>query len=79
MATTKAKKAKKAVKRPAPKVNGNKVEQIASLLRRPNGCTRADVLAATGWGAVSMQAQAKAAGIKLKIDKTERPFRYREG
>jgi hypothetical protein len=69
--TTKAKKA----------TNGSgkaKSEQIAALLRRAKGCTRADVLALTGWGAVSMQAQAKAAGVKLKIDKTVRPFRYKK-
>jgi hypothetical protein len=35
------------------------------------------MLEATGWKAVSMQQQAAAAGIKLKIDDSERPYRYR--
>jgi hypothetical protein len=46
---------------------------------RANGCTREEVLKETGWSAVSFQQQAKAAGIKLKIDKSVRPFRYKEG
>jgi hypothetical protein len=46
-----------------------KVEAIGKLLRRPNGCTRPEVLAATGWPSVSMQQQAEALGVKLKQDK----------
>ena len=49
------------------------------MLRRANGCTREEVLRETGWSAVSFQQQAKAAGIKLKIDKSVRLFRYKEG
>jgi hypothetical protein len=56
---------------------GGKV--IMAMLRRANGCTREEVLKETGWSAVSFQQQAKAAGIKLKIDKSVRPFRYKEG
>src|ERR1035437_6542130 len=48
---------------------GSKVEIIAGLLKRPEGCTTADVLQATGWPAVSMPAQAKAAGLTLTKEK----------
>jgi hypothetical protein len=76
---TKAKKI--TAKKAAPKTNGTahkaKSEQIIKLMRRSSGVTRAEVLKLTSWGAVSMQAQAKAAGVKLKIDKSVRPFVYR--
>jgi hypothetical protein len=68
--------AKKKVKKTGAK-GGGKV--IIAMLRRANGCTREEVLKETGWSAVSFQQQAKAAGIKLKIDKSVRPFRYKEG
>jgi hypothetical protein len=68
--------AKKKVKKTSAK-GGGKV--IIAMLRRANGCTREEVLKETGWSAVSFQQQAKAAGIKLKIDKSVRPFRYKEG
>jgi hypothetical protein len=58
---------------------GSMIAKIATMLRRPKGCTRKEVLAATGWRAVSLQQQAKAAGVKLKIDDSERPYRYRAG
>lgn len=84
MATKAKKTVKKTVakKTAAPKANGTahkkaKSELIAALIRRTNGCTREEVLKLTGWASVSMQAQAKAAGIKLRIDKATRPFRYR--
>jgi hypothetical protein len=43
------------------------------------GCTREQVLEATGWKAVSMQQQAAAAGFKLKVDESKKPFVYRAG
>lgn len=55
---------------------GNKTALIAPLLLREGGCTAAEVLAATGWTAVSMPQQAKAAGLGLRIDKGCKPFRY---
>lgn len=55
---------------------GNKTALIAPLLLREGGCTAAEVLAATGWTAVSMPQQAKAAGLALRIDKGRKPFRY---
>jgi hypothetical protein len=57
----------------------NKSARIAVMLRRANGCTREEVLKETGWMAVSMQQQARAAGIKLKINKEQRPYRYAGG
>jgi len=67
----------KAKKTPAKKVN--KSAKIVAMLRRANGCTREEVLKETGWMAVSMQQQARAAGIKLKINKEQRPYRYAGG
>jgi hypothetical protein len=76
---TKAKKSTAATKAKAnggPR-KGSALAKVAGMLRRPGGCTREQVLKATKWSAVSMQQQAKAAGVKLKIDKSERPFTYR--
>jgi hypothetical protein len=90
---TKAKatsKAKANVKKPAKvakKTNGNgelragsKTEIVANLLKRKSGCTRVDILEATGWPAVSVPAMAKAAGLKLRKEKMDdspgKPTRY---
>jgi hypothetical protein len=48
---------------------GAKTQLIAELLTRKSGCTTADVLAATGWTAVSMPAMAKACGLTLRKEK----------
>jgi hypothetical protein len=53
---------------PSPK-HGSKNAMISDLLRRPEGCTTADVLKLTGWPAVSMPQQAKAAGLTLRKEK----------
>jgi len=55
---------------------GSKLEAISVLLRRPEGCTTADVLKATGWPSVSMPAQAKALGVGLRKEKEGGAFRY---
>ncbi len=55
---------------------GSKLEIIGGLLARAKGCTRADVLAATDWPAVSMQQQATALGVKLRTEKEGRGMRY---
>jgi len=44
----------------------SKTEKIATLLKRPTGCTRAEILKLTGWPTVSVQAVAKACGLKLR-------------
>jgi hypothetical protein len=49
----------------------NKVALIGELLRRKQGCTREDVLAATGWPSVSMPQQARALGVELRKVKNE--------
>lgn len=55
----------------------SKVLLIADMLLRDGGCTRADVLAATGWPSVSMPAQAKLAGLTLQSEKLKgQPTRY---
>lgn len=56
---------------------GSKLETIVGLLKRPEGCTTKDVLKATGWPAVSMPQQAKAAGLTLKKEKDGPVTRYR--
>jgi hypothetical protein len=56
---------------------GSLLAKVAGMPQRPEGCTREDVLAATGWKAVSMQQMAAQAGLRLKIDHSARPYRYR--
>lgn len=56
---------------------GSALAKVAGMLQRPKGTTRAEILKATGWTAVSVQQQAAAAGLKLKIDDSARPYRYR--
>jgi hypothetical protein len=85
MATTKAKaKSKKAVATTTTKkkVNGKPrkatmTAKIATMMARPTGTTREEVLKLTGWGGVSFQQMAAAVGKKVKIDSSTRPFRYR--
>lgn len=48
---------------------GDLTIKIGALLCRAKGATRKDILALTGWKAVSVQAQAKACGLKLKVEK----------
>ena len=82
--TKKARKAKKEPKTAKPKARkaakakttnghagprGEKTLEIARLLQRKNGVTRAEILEYTGWPSVSVQAMAKAAGLKLTKSK----------
>lgn len=56
---------------------GSKLETIVGLLKRPEGCTAKDALAATGWPTLSFPQQARAAGIKLRKEKEKgQPTRY---
>jgi membrane protein involved in colicin uptake len=56
---------------------GSKLEIVVGLLTRKEGCTSAEVLAATAWPAVSMPQQAKAAGLTLRKEKEKgQPTRY---
>lgn len=71
-----AAKAEKVEKAPGKVKSGSKVALIADLLVRPQGCTTADVLAATGWPAVSMPAQAKLAGLTLRKEKVGKVTTY---
>jgi|GEM_PF-2972807 len=54
----------------------SKVEIVAGLLKRKNGCTRKDILSATGWPSVSVGQQATAAGLKLQKVKEGAIIRY---
>lgn len=55
---------------------GSKTALIAEMMLRPDGCTTAEVLAATGWPAVSMPAQARSAGLALCRDRVGGVLRY---
>jgi len=54
-----------------------KMALINDMLNRSEGCTREEILAATGWPSVSVQQCAKSLRLELVVDKTSRPFRYR--
>ena len=73
--TKKARKDKAAETAKTPR-EGSKLETVAKLLRRKNGCTAKDVMEACKWPAVSMPQQAKALGIKLRTEKQGRITRY---
>jgi hypothetical protein len=83
-AKVKAKPAPKAKKANSPAhkngANGSrgvKKGYIHALLTRKSGCTAKEVLAATGWPAVSMPAMAKACGLKLrKVKEKGSPIQY---
>lgn len=74
-----SKKAKKAAKATKP-ANGNgksKTEIVAAMLLRKDGCTSAEILAATKWPSVSVPGQAKANGLTLRKEKVAgEPTRY---
>ena len=55
---------------------GSKLETIVKMLKQPNGCSAKEVLAATGWPAVSMPQQARAAGLTLSKQKVDGVTRY---
>ena len=60
-----------------PRPVSTKNQQIVQLLLRPEGCTYADILAATGWASISVPAYAKANGLRLRIEKiVGHPQRY---
>lgn len=77
-----AKAAAKATSKPAraakaPKSGESKVAVIAALLKHPEGTTTKEILAATGWPAVSVPQQAKSAGLTLRKEKVKgEPTRY---
>jgi hypothetical protein len=53
-----------------------KAALVGELLSREEGCTTAECLAATGWPAIGMPAQARACGLKLRMVKEGRITRY---
>jgi riboflavin synthase len=53
-----------------------KKDIVAQLLLRKEGCTVAEVLAATGWTKVGMPTMAEAAGLKLRKVKDADTTRY---
>lgn len=76
-AATKKKAAKAKTARKSTGPRGEKTLAVKALLQRAKGCTRADILTATGWPAVSVQAMAKACGLKLRKEKEKgKPTTY---
>lgn len=61
------------VKVPAGK---SKAEMIGEMLMRPEGLTSKEVCSTMGWPSVSMPAQAKAVGLKLRKEKVDGVTRY---
>ncbi len=57
------------------KKTGDKIGKILALLK--HGATRPQILKLTGWKAVSVQDIANRAGLNLKVDSKERPFKYK--
>lgn len=58
------------------KAKTSKTDLVAKMLLREKGCTTAQVLAATGWKAISMPAAAKSAGLELRTEKVGNVTRY---
>jgi hypothetical protein len=57
--------------------SGSKTEIVAKLLQRASGCTKEDILRATGWKAVGVMQQAKVCGLKVKkLKEKGKPTRY---
>ncbi len=54
----------------------SKTAMVGQLLLRKEGCTTADILAATKWPSVSVPAQAKAVGLGLRKEKDGKITRY---
>jgi hypothetical protein len=72
-----AKKAAKANGKKAKKKNGTgKIAQAIAMMQRAKGATRTEILKALDWKAISIQQITTNAGVKLKYDKTKRPFVY---
>jgi len=55
---------------------GSKLEIVVGLLKRKEGCTAAEILAACSWPAVSVPQQARAAGLTLRQEKDGKVTRY---
>lgn len=81
MKTKKKAAKKKAAKKTAPKkasgARGEKTLKVLAMLQRKSGCTRKEILDATGWPTVSVQSMAKAGKLKLEVEKEKgKPMRY---
>ncbi len=50
--------------------------RIVSLMKRPRGVTRREVLEEIGWPSISMQQIAEKARVELDVDDRRRPFIY---
>lgn len=66
---------KKAATKPRAKSGDTLTAKVGTLLKK--GTTRAEILKATGWKAVSVQQMATSLGLKLKVDESVRPFKYK--
>lgn len=55
---------------------GSKTAVAGAMLTRPSGCTRQEILAATGWPTVSVQQVARSCGIAIRQQREGREVRY---
>jgi hypothetical protein len=55
---------------------GSKTALAGAMLTRQGGCTRQEILAATGWPTVSVQQVARSCGIALRQQREGREVRY---
>lgn len=55
---------------------GSKLDLVADLLKRKEGCTAAEALAITGWPALSFNQIAKSARLRLRKEKQGKITRY---
>jgi Putative amidoligase enzyme len=55
---------------------GSKAHLIGDMLLRPEGVTRTEIIAATGWPSVSIPQQAGICGIEFTTQRTGREVRY---
>ena len=62
--------------RKTPVKPGTKLQIIDKMLRRKAGCTARECMDRCGWPAISMHQQARAAGLKLRIEKDGGLTRY---
>lgn len=55
---------------------GTKLHTIVKLLKRPDGCTRKQAMAAVHWPSISLHQQAAQAGLELEKRKVNGKNRY---
>jgi hypothetical protein len=62
--------------KPLKATRGSKMKMIERHLMRPEGVTRPEMLAVLRWQAISFQDNADILGLMLRVDTSEKPWRY---